>query len=67
MTKEERANPDIINLSRKKRIAKGAGVEIGEVNRFIKQFEQTRRMMKQMSGLMGGKNKRMKLRLPFGR
>ena len=67
MTKEERANPDIINLSRKKRIAKGAGVEIGEVNRFIKQFEQTRKMMKQMSGLMGGKNKRMKLRLPFGR
>ena len=67
MTKEERANPDIINLSRKKRIAKGAGVQIGEVNRFIKQFEQTRKMMKQMSGLMGGKNKRMKLRLPFGR
>lgn len=67
MTKEERANPDIINLSRKKRIAKGAGVEVGEVNRFIKQFEQTRKMMKQMSGLMGGKNKHRKLRLPFGR
>lgn len=67
MTKEERANPDILNPSRKKRIAKGAGVDIGEVNRFVKQFEQTRKMMKQMSGMMGGKNKRMKLRLPFGR
>ncbi len=54
MTKEERANPKIINPSRKKRIAAGAGVDISEVNRLIKQFEQMQKMMKQMSGMMGG-------------
>ncbi len=65
MTKEERANPEIINPSRKRRIAAGAGVDISEVNRLIKQFEQMRKMMKQMSGMMGGKrNKR--FRMPFG-
>ncbi|MCM1496948.1 MAG: signal recognition particle protein [Clostridium sp.] len=65
MTKEERANPAIINPSRKKRIAAGAGVEISEVNRLIKQFEQMKKMMKQMSGMFGGKrNKR--FRMPFG-
>lgn len=65
MTKEERANPDIINPSRKRRIANGAGVDISEVNRLIKQFEQMKKMMKQMSGMMGGKrNKR--FRMPFG-
>ena len=64
MTKEERANPDIINVSRKNRIAKGAGVDISEVNRFIKQFEESRKMMKQMSGLMGKKKKRGMM--PFG-
>ena len=65
MTKEERANPDIINPSRKRRIAAGAGVDISEVNRLIKQFEQMKKMMKQMSGMMGGKrNKR--FRMPFG-
>lgn len=65
MTEEERANPDIINPSRKRRIAAGAGVEISEVNRLMKQFEQMRKMMKQMSGMMGGKrNKR--FRMPFG-
>lgn len=65
MTKEERANPDILNPSRKKRIAKGAGVDIAEVNRIVKQFDQSRKMMKQMSGLMGGK-KRGKFKMPFG-
>lgn len=55
MTKAERANPDLLNLSRKQRIAKGAGVNIAEVNRFVKQFDQTRKMMKQMPGMMGGK------------
>ncbi|MDE5864529.1 MAG: signal recognition particle protein [Lachnospiraceae bacterium] len=65
MTKEERANPAIINPSRKKRIAAGAGVDISEVNRLIKQFEQMKKMMKQMSGMFGGKrNKR--FRMPFG-
>ncbi len=47
MTPKERENPDLINPSRKQRIAKGAGVDIAEVNRFIKQFEQSRKMMKQ--------------------
>ncbi len=55
MTKEERANPDIINPSRKRRIAAGAGVDVSEVNRLLKQFEQMRKMMKQMTGMMGGK------------
>ena len=64
MTPEERANPDIINVSRKNRIARGAGVDIAEVNRFIKQFEESRKMMKQMSGLMGKKKKRGMM--PFG-
>ena len=58
MTPEERANPKLINPSRKHRIAKGAGVDIAVVNRFIKQFEQTQKMMKQMPGLMGGKKHR---------
>lgn len=61
MTKEERANPGLMNPSRKQRIAKGAGVDIGEVNRLVKQFDQMKKMMKQMSGLMGGgKRKGMK-------
>ncbi|MDO4490454.1 MAG: signal recognition particle protein [Lachnospiraceae bacterium] len=55
MTPAERANPDLLNPSRKKRIAKGAGVDITEVNRFVKSFEQSRKMMKQMPGMMKGK------------
>ena len=58
MTKEERSNPDIINPSRKQRIAKGAGVDISQVNKLVKQFEQARKMMKSMPGLMGGKGKK---------
>ena len=54
MTKEERANPNLMNPSRKQRIAKGAGVDISEVNRLVKQFDQMKKMMKQMPGLMGG-------------
>lgn len=65
MTPKERSNPDIINPSRKKRIADGAGVPISEVNKLIKQLEQSRKMMKQMSGLMGGKKKG-GFKLPFG-
>lgn len=65
MTKEERANPDIINPSRKRRIAAGAGVDISEVNRLIKQFDQMKKMMKQMSGMMGGKRGK-RFRMPFG-
>jgi signal recognition particle subunit SRP54 len=58
MTLKERRNPNLLNPSRKQRIAKGAGVDISEVNRLVKQFEQTRKLMKQMPGLMGGKKGR---------
>lgn len=63
MTPKERANPDLLNPSRKHRIAKGAGVDIAEVNRLVKGFEQSRKMMKQMPGLMKGKKG--KFKLPF--
>jgi signal recognition particle subunit SRP54 len=63
MTKYERTHPDVINLPRKNRIAKGAGLEITEVNRIVKQFEQSRKMMKQMTGMMNNKHSR--FRLPF--
>lgn len=63
MTKEERSNPDVINPSRKQRIAKGAGVDISQVNKLVKQFEQARKMMKSMPGLMGGKGKKKKRRI----
>ena len=68
MTPKERANPSILNPSRKRRVAKGAGVDISEVNRLVKQFEQSKKMMKQMPGLMGGgKGKRRGgFKLPFG-
>ena len=70
MTLEERTNPGIINPSRKRRIAAGAGVDISEVNRLIKQFEQSRKMMKQMSGMMSGKGRRKGgfggFKFPFG-
>lgn len=55
MTPKERRDPKLLNPSRKHRIAKGAGVDIAVVNRFIKQFEQGQKMMKQMPGMMGGK------------
>jgi signal recognition particle subunit SRP54 len=54
MTIVERRNPDLLNPSRKQRIAKGAGKDIGEINAFIKQFDQMKQMMKQMSGQMPG-------------
>ena len=67
MTLEDRTKPSIINPSRKRRIAAGAGVDISEVNRLIKQFEQSRKMMKQMSGMMSGKKmKRGRMKFPFG-
>ncbi len=53
MTPAERANPNLLNPSRKKRIADGAGVSLQEVNKLCKQFEQSRKMMKQMNGMMG--------------
>ena len=65
MTPKERSNPDILNQSRKIRIAKGAGVDIGEVNKLVKQFDQARKLMKQFGGGMGRK-RRGGLKLPFG-
>jgi len=65
MTKKERIDPDIINGSRKKRIAAGAGVHVSEVNRLLKQFDQSKKMMKQF----GGMEKKMKrgggMKFPF--
>ncbi len=63
MTPAERENPKLLNPSRKHRIAAGAGLDIAEVNRFIKQFEQSKKMMKQMPNMMG-KGKR-GMRFPF--
>ncbi len=66
MTPQERSNPSLLNVSRKNRIAKGCGLDISEVNRLVKQFEQARKMMKKMPGLMGGKGgKRGGFKLPF--
>ena len=66
MTPEERRDPSLLNPSRKHRIAKGSGNQIQEVNRFIKQFEESKKMMKQMSGMMkGGKKKKGMFHMPF--
>ena len=56
MTFKERANPKLMNPSRKKRIAQGAGVDIAEVNKLVKQFEEMQKMMKQFGGSMKGKH-----------
>ena len=74
MTPAERANPSLMNLSRKQRIARGSGVDISEVNRLVKQFDQMKKMMKQLPGMMGGKKRGLgglgglmggKMKLPF--
>jgi len=65
MTEEEKENPDIINASRKKRIAKGCGRPVTEVNRLLKQFEDTKKIMKQMSGMQQKGKKRGGFNLPF--
>ncbi len=67
MTKEERANPALMNPSRKQRIARGAGVDISEVNRIVKQFDQMKKMMKQIPGMVGGKKGRGGLGGMFGK
>jgi signal recognition particle subunit SRP54 len=67
MTRQERANPNLINGSRRKRIASGSGTSIQAVNRLLQQFEQTRKMMKQFADLGGKKGKMPKLpKMPFG-
>ena len=63
MTKEERAKPSIINPQRKRRIASGSGTKVEDVNRLLKQFEQMQKMMKQLNGGKGMKNKKMMKRL----
>lgn len=64
MTKAERNNPVIINASRRKRIALGSGTKVQDVNKLIKNFDQTKKMMKQFSG-MGKGSKKGKFKLPF--
>lgn len=63
MTKQEKEQPEVINASRRKRIAKGSGRTIQEVNRLLKQFEDMKKMMKQMTGMQKGKKKGFKF--PF--
>ena len=65
MTEKERTHPDIINASRKKRIAMGSGTSVQEVNKLLQQFEQINKMMKQLTGGMFGKKKK-KMKIPFG-
>jgi signal recognition particle subunit SRP54 len=66
MTKEERENPDLINGSRKDRIAKGSGTSVTQVNQLLKQFGDMRKMMKTMNKMGGGKRALSALN-PFGR
>ncbi|MGE5405471.1 MAG: signal recognition particle protein [Candidatus Saccharibacteria bacterium] len=65
MTPQERRDPSILNGSRKKRIAKGSGTRVQDVNRLVKQFEESRRMMKQFSDLGGKKGKKGGFKMPF--
>ncbi len=67
MTPEERDKPDLINASRRRRIAAGSGMKVEDVNRLLKQYEQMKQMMKQISSMTGGKRfgKKMKMKLPF--
>jgi len=64
MTQKEREKPDIINASRKKRIAAGSGTSVEEVNRLLRQFEQMNKMFKQLGG-MTGKGKKRRMKMPF--
>lgn len=64
MTKAEREEPSLLNGSRKRRIAKGSGTSVPEVNRLVKQFDEMKKMMKQMSGMQKGKKKG-GMKLPF--
>ena len=64
MTKQERQNPSIINASRRKRIAKGSGNEVSQVNRLLKQFEESKKMMKQFTQ-MNKSMKKGKMKFPF--
>ena len=65
MTPYERTHPDALTIQRKIRIAKGAGLDINEVHRIVKQFEQSRKMMKQMGGMMKNNRRGGRFKLPF--
>ena len=65
MTKKERAKPDLLNASRRRRIAAGAGVTVEDVNKLMKQYEQMKKMFKQMSG-KGSKRRMGNMRMPGG-
>ena len=65
MTKEEKSQPEIINAGRRKRIAKGSGTSVQEVNRLLKQFDDMKKMMKQMSGMQQKGKKKGGFKLPF--
>ncbi|MDD2413561.1 MAG: signal recognition particle protein [Eubacteriaceae bacterium] len=65
MTPEERSKPAIINGSRRKRIANGSGTSVADVNRLLKGYEQSRKMMKQMGNLTKGKGKKGRFKMPF--
>ena len=65
MTKQERLKPEMINGSRRRRIAKGSGTSVEEVNKLLKQFDQMKKLMKQFSG-MGGKRRMFGRKMPFG-
>ena len=65
MTPEERRNPNVLNASRRRRIARGSGTQVQDVNRTIRQFEAVQQMMKQFSG--AGAKKLRNFKLPFGR
>ena len=67
MTKEEKDHPEIINASRRKRIAKGSGEPVPEVNRLLKQFEEMKKMMKQMTGMQQKGKKKGGFKFPFNR
>ena len=65
MTKKERAKPDLLNASRRKRIAAGAGVTVEDVNKLMKQYEQMKKMFKQMNG-KGAKRRFGNMKMPGG-
>lgn len=65
MTKEEKNHPEVINSSRRRRIAKGSGTSVPEVNRLLKQFEDMKKMMKQMTGMQQKGRKKGGMKLPF--
>ena len=64
MTKKERHKPELLNGSRRKRIAKGSGTSVVEVNRFLKQYLEAKKMMRRLAGFGGGKKMKKRFSLP---